>query len=434
MRWLPIFLMAAALQAGCRGAAPTANPFGPTRVPAPGTGQAAGGNVAPYYPNNSAPAPGTVPPGGFSPTGNWQPMGAVESPNSPTGLAANSPAAGQLPNANLAVMPDAVNSAPGIRFPAEIANAATFRESAISVPADSEVLVPAREAATSNLATNSLAAAPSDPQAAAARQAFIQTLQPRAQPAAAAPPTTLYATPQPQLQPTSQAQPVQYQQPLFAHGQLQSYTQIASQPMPMRQCVPCTPRAVAARQAVIQCDPCNTAGTSRSFATFAPGRTPTLATAPKLASGPTLAPVEITELPPARSATTFTATSKNSSAPAASGGAVQATFVSEVEDDTAGEATAARQAANFGYHTQYRWISGRLEYSASTQQWKLRYIPIDGETDRYGGSVLIANPDAVGEFQPGDYVRLEGAIVSPADDGGPPSPAYQVKRALPVAD
>ena len=80
----------------------------------------------------------------------------------------------------------------------------------------------------------------------------------------------------------------------------------------------------------------------------------------------------------------------------------------------------------YGFDPQYEWLRGRLEYSHSRRQWKLRYIPIDGQTDMFGGSVIIANPGALNDAQPGDLVEAHGVIVGDAKPSRGFSPGYQL--------
>ena len=48
-----------------------------------------------------------------------------------------------------------------------------------------------------------------------------------------------------------------------------------------------------------------------------------------------------------------------------------------------------RTWARYGHEPNYGRIRGRLEYSKASGLWKIRYIPIDGSTDSFGGSVVI---------------------------------------------
>ncbi len=62
----------------------------------------------------------------------------------------------------------------------------------------------------------------------------------------------------------------------------------------------------------------------------------------------------------------------------------------------------------YGYGPTYQQLRGRLEFSPAIGYWKLRYIPIDGATDEFGGSMILANPEALQGFQAGDWIMVEG--------------------------
>ena len=83
----------------------------------------------------------------------------------------------------------------------------------------------------------------------------------------------------------------------------------------------------------------------------------------------------------------------------------------------------------FGFNPGYESLRGRLEYSHSRRQWKLRYIPVDGQTDAYGGSVVIANPGLLEGAQPGDLVEVHGTVIGDATPGRGFSPGYQLTAA-----
>lgn len=90
---------------------------------------------------------------------------------------------------------------------------------------------------------------------------------------------------------------------------------------------------------------------------------------------------------------------------------------------------AAAVVERFAFDPRYEWLRGRLEYSHSRRQWKLRYIPIDGQTDRYGGSVVIANPGALDDARPGDLFEVHGTLVGDAKPARGFSPGYQLSAA-----
>ena len=80
----------------------------------------------------------------------------------------------------------------------------------------------------------------------------------------------------------------------------------------------------------------------------------------------------------------------------------------------------------YGSDTNYHELRGRLEYLAGVGQWKIRYVPIDGRADVFGGSVLVANPHVLGNLQSGDFVAVQGKLIQGAADTRSFSPAYQI--------
>ena len=73
----------------------------------------------------------------------------------------------------------------------------------------------------------------------------------------------------------------------------------------------------------------------------------------------------------------------------------------------------------YGYGPSYQQLRGRIEFSPAIGHWKLRYIPIDGASDEFGGSVIIANPHALTGFQAGDWAMVEGQLqATPNGVGG----------------
>lgn len=68
----------------------------------------------------------------------------------------------------------------------------------------------------------------------------------------------------------------------------------------------------------------------------------------------------------------------------------------------------------YGHAADYSTLRGKLEYSASSKQWKLRYIPIDGDTDNYGGSVVLSSSTGLDGFKAGEFVAVQGAISAKA--------------------
>jgi hypothetical protein len=96
---------------------------------------------------------------------------------------------------------------------------------------------------------------------------------------------------------------------------------------------------------------------------------------------------------------------------------------------------AFQPAANSGYAyaPDYRTLRGRLEYSQSLQRWKLRYIPINGQTDAFGGSVVLGDFPALASHKPGDMVAVRGMLAggNTAHDGF--SPRYELETIEPLS-
>ncbi len=108
--------------------------------------------------------------------------------------------------------------------------------------------------------------------------------------------------------------------------------------------------------------------------------------------------------------------------------------VATVASPAATTQTPAATGPRYAFDPAYRWLSGMLEYSQTARQWKLRYIPIDGQTDQYGGSMILADSPSLQDFKPGDFVSIHGTISAkqPATRGF--SPLYelsQIDRAAP---
>jgi hypothetical protein len=84
--------------------------------------------------------------------------------------------------------------------------------------------------------------------------------------------------------------------------------------------------------------------------------------------------------------------------------------------------------SRYGYDPQYGWLRGKLEFSESDRQWKLRYIPIDGATDNYGGSVILADTPLLSGYERGDFVEVAGKLISASSEKRGYAPKYQVSQ------
>jgi len=80
-------------------------------------------------------------------------------------------------------------------------------------------------------------------------------------------------------------------------------------------------------------------------------------------------------------------------------------------DDASDPSAMPRRNGNYAYDPTYRWLQGRLEYRRSDRQWVLRYIPLEGETDPYGGSVELEEHPSLDRLHEGDFVRIQGQMI-----------------------
>jgi hypothetical protein len=86
----------------------------------------------------------------------------------------------------------------------------------------------------------------------------------------------------------------------------------------------------------------------------------------------------------------------------------------------------------YGFDADYRWLRGRLEHFRSTNRWKLRYIPIDGQTDEFGGSVVLEDSPLLEDHQSGDFVQVRGELVGDGIDAQSYAPRYRADRIDPA--
>jgi hypothetical protein len=82
--------------------------------------------------------------------------------------------------------------------------------------------------------------------------------------------------------------------------------------------------------------------------------------------------------------------------------------------------------AYYAHDPAYQWLRGRLEYSQVEKHWKLRYIPLDGTMDDFGGSVIIANPAVLAGLERGEWVEVRGKPGHADRTGRSYAPEYEV--------
>jgi len=81
--------------------------------------------------------------------------------------------------------------------------------------------------------------------------------------------------------------------------------------------------------------------------------------------------------------------------------------------------------SGYGHAPDYKWLQGKLEYSQIDRHWKLRYIPVNGETDEFGGSVILPDPSLLGGCERGDLIKVTGRV-GRRDPNKGYAPAYEV--------
>lgn len=95
---------------------------------------------------------------------------------------------------------------------------------------------------------------------------------------------------------------------------------------------------------------------------------------------------------------------------------------------TLAEREIATSSGPFGHASDYTWLKGRLEYSASQRQWRLRYIPDDEELDVFGGSVVLPALSELENYRSGDLVVVYGRLAQERLEGRPYEQAFDITR------
>jgi hypothetical protein len=149
---------------------------------------------------------------------------------------------------------------------------------------------------------------------------------------------------------------------------------------------------------------------------------------------------DIKDLPDATPATK-TPPSRSSGGFRPVGSATRANYEEEVQETReppkSSSRTPRRETISPGKYEadrNYRWLKGKLEYSKLDERWKLRYIPIDGDTDEFGGSVVLLGSRLMQEFKPGEYVTVYGTLGETDSRNGGFAPSYTVDRVVRQAD
>jgi len=98
-------------------------------------------------------------------------------------------------------------------------------------------------------------------------------------------------------------------------------------------------------------------------------------------------------------------------------------------EEGARNADTSSPQARYAHDPEYRCLRGRLEYSESTGRWKLRYISVEGTTDEFGGSVVLANPSQLSGYERGQFVEVHGRLgPAPQDADQGYAPEFEIAQ------
>ena len=94
---------------------------------------------------------------------------------------------------------------------------------------------------------------------------------------------------------------------------------------------------------------------------------------------------------------------------------------------SATEQVRAPADGRYAHDADYGRLRGRLEYSQIDRAWRLRYIPIDGATDAYGGSVVLSRTPKLSGLERGDFVEVHGRLLPPREGGTTYAAGYELQ-------
>jgi hypothetical protein len=86
------------------------------------------------------------------------------------------------------------------------------------------------------------------------------------------------------------------------------------------------------------------------------------------------------------------------------------------------------EAPKPAYANDYSWIQGRLRWvQVNGGAWIVRYAPLD-QVDQYGGSMVLTRDARVDRLKEGDFVRIEGEVLSDRSTIFLGGPLYRIKE------
>lgn len=401
MKRLLVLVALAFFVAGCKSRGETVDPFfGRTTVEPPATGTLNGRSIDPYYRPTSA-SPGAA-----------QPAKAAPATTSPKSVTPQS-SAPATPSSSGVVNQPTTMPATGTRYlqPVPSTNSGyssgaprtntSFTSSPWSERVPPETLsLPRRTDSppTTPGAPNALPSATPSPAATTPNSSSGGPSSPTATPVPTATPSKTPPTTSTSAAPAVAPVPIELRPVTGADTTTDAATSLANRPRIARTLDP---------------RPATDTPTSGGVrpATYIPGATSsgtTPATSPRS--------VNINDLPSPKTQTSPSpapnGTSSNDIRPL---GEVVESDGSEVRAALAVESAAAKpdpQSARgkYGFEEGYGVLRGKLEYSQAERRWKLRYIPIDGEMDAFGGSVVLSGEKALAGLERGQLVEVRGKL------------------------
>lgn len=102
------------------------------------------------------------------------------------------------------------------------------------------------------------------------------------------------------------------------------------------------------------------------------------------------------------------------------------------KEDTQPVSTQPAERPRFGHGEEYGWLRGQLQrVHVPGSDWKLRYAPLS-EVDKWGGSMVLAPDARLDDYEDGDFVYVEGEILSNRPTLYLSGPLYRVRTVRPT--
>lgn len=107
---------------------------------------------------------------------------------------------------------------------------------------------------------------------------------------------------------------------------------------------------------------------------------------------------------------------------------VPASATEPVAADSPAKPDSATPDNRYAHDPSYQCLRGKLEFSQIDKAWALRYIPSDGATDSYGGSVVLAMTPQLSGFERGQFVEVHGRLLPPTAGRKTYAAGYEISQ------